>query len=81
MDKQKQGQIIKALEEKNVTQPCPRCRNLEFEVLGETKIELHTGPTIIGLPGNRLYLPVFLISCKRCGYIAQHAAAMLGLTG
>jgi predicted nucleic-acid-binding Zn-ribbon protein len=81
MDKQRQEQVIKALESKNVSQPCPRCRNLEFEVLGETKIELYTQPIIPGVPGGRSRVPVLLISCKNCGYIAQHAAGVLGLAG
>ena len=40
MDKNRQEQAIIALKEKNATQPCPRCRNLEFEVIGEAMVEI-----------------------------------------
>ena len=79
MDKNRQEQVIIALKEKGATQPCPRCNNLEFEILRETKIELSTQPAVFGLPAPRLTVPVLLISCKRCGYIAQHSQGILGL--
>ena len=79
MDKNRQEQVIIALKEKGATQPCPRCNNLEFEILGETKIDLYTQSFIPGLPAGRSRVPVLLISCKRCGYIAQHSQGILGL--
>jgi predicted nucleic-acid-binding Zn-ribbon protein len=76
MDKHRQHEIIEALNSKEATQPCPRCRNLEFEIVGETRIQLaDTENTLLGFAE----LPVILIACKRCGYIAQHSKGVLGL--
>ena len=78
MDKARQEQIIIALKEKGATQPCPRCRNPEFEAVGETWIPLVLDQ--VNIFGNRsAQLPVILISCKRCGYIAPHSKGVLGL--
>jgi predicted nucleic-acid-binding Zn-ribbon protein len=79
MEKNRQEEVISALKEKGATQPCPRCNNLEFEILGETKIELYTPPLVPPFPVVRSQVPVVLISCKRCGYIAHHSKGVLGL--
>ena len=83
MDKARQEQAIIALKEKGATQPCPRCRNLEFEVIGEGMVEISQdkhGGWFVGDPKFKLpAVPVILISCKNCGYIAHHASGVLGL--
>jgi hypothetical protein len=82
MDKKRQEQISNALKDKGVFQPCPRCRNLEFEVIGETMLEISQAPVKWTVGAHKLQLPavpVILISCKNCGFIAQHAAGLLGL--
>jgi hypothetical protein len=43
MDKARQEEIIKALQEKHASGSCPRCSNLEFEVIGESMITLTPG--------------------------------------
>ncbi|MGH8070222.1 MAG: hypothetical protein ACRERE_34270 [Candidatus Entotheonellia bacterium] len=83
MDKNRQEQIIIALKEKHATQPCPRCNNLEFEVIGEGMIEINPdeGSWIVGgIRRTQPGVPVILVSCSNCGYIAYHAKALLGLT-
>jgi predicted nucleic-acid-binding Zn-ribbon protein len=77
MDQNRQEQIIIALKEKGANQPCPRCRNLEFEVIGETRVSLTDRP---GVFRGYAELPLILISCKQCGYIAPHATGVLGLS-
>jgi hypothetical protein len=79
MDKQRQEEIIKALQSKNVFQPCPRCRNLEFEVTGESLIPLHE-PQSSSWWATAPEIPVVLVSCSNCGYIVQHATGVLGLS-
>jgi len=81
MDRNRQEEIIKALHEKQASGPCPRCSNLQFEVIGETTITLNPKPSRIpGFPVARPpKLPVVLVSCTNCGYIAQHASGLLGL--
>jgi uncharacterized Zn finger protein len=82
MDKQRQEEIIKALQEKGASGSCPRCSNYQFEVIGETTIMLNPKPPLfVGLPASRPpTIPVILVSCTNCGYIAQHAARPLNLT-
>jgi predicted nucleic-acid-binding Zn-ribbon protein len=82
MDKNRQELVISALKEKGALLPCPRCRNLEFEVIGEGMVEIshdeskwHVGAYHVMLPA----VPVILVSCNNCGYIAYHARAVLGL--
>jgi hypothetical protein len=81
MEKQRQEEIIKALQEKHASGLCPRCSNLQFEVIGESTIALNPERGILGLPrpaGSAI--PVILVSCTNCGYIAQHATDILGLS-
>jgi len=82
MDKARQEQVIDALKGKGATQPCPRCRNPEFEVIGESMIPIYPegGEFMIGrLRRSRDGAPTVLVSCTNCGYIAQHATGLLGL--
>ena len=78
MDKQKQEEIFKALQTKNLFQPCPRCRNLAFEVIGESLIPLHE-PQGSSWWATAPEIPGVLVSCSNCGYIAQHATSVLGV--
>ena len=81
MDDDRQIRIIAALQAKGATQFCPRCRHKEFEVIGESTIALNQEPTVIpGIPGPvPPGIPVILVSCTNCGYIAQHATRLLDL--
>jgi hypothetical protein len=78
MDKARQEEIIKALESKNAVQPCLRCRNKQFEVIGEAAIPLaaEKGSQWFG-PAPAV--PVILVLCNNCGFIAHHATGLLGL--
>jgi hypothetical protein len=77
MDKARQEEIIKALQEKHATGSCPRCSNLQFDIVGETVLPMTMEPWVIG--GVQTGLPLVLVACSNCGYIAQHATAILGL--
>lgn len=80
MDKNRQEQVIIALKEKGALQPCPRCTHLEFEIIGESTITLNRERGIPGLPGPiPPAIPVILVSCTNCGYIANHATRLLDL--
>jgi uncharacterized Zn finger protein len=82
MEKQRQEEIIKALQGKGAVGSCPRCSNLQFEVIGEGMITIVPERTIAwGFPSSTRSsaVPVILVSCTNCGYIAQHAAGLLGL--
>jgi ribosomal protein S27AE len=72
-------QIIAALTGKFARQPCPRCANLKFELIGEAAIQFQESPGfyVIGGPA----IPVAVTACTRCGFISQHALGPLGLAG
>ena len=77
MDEARQEEIIKALESKKATQSCPRCSTLQFEVIGETTIPLTmSGDSMVW---SAAQIPVVLVSCTNCGFIAQHASGPLGI--
>jgi hypothetical protein len=78
MDRNRQEQVIIALKEKGATQPCPRCRNLEFEDIGEALLPLFE-PRGSPLWATAPEIPVMLISCTNYGYIAHHARRLLDL--
>jgi hypothetical protein len=78
MDKKRQEEIIKALEAKGASRSCPRCSNLQFEVIGEALLPLYE-PRGSPLWATAPEIPVVLVSCTNCGYIAQHAARLLDL--
>ena len=79
MDKNRQEEIIKALQEKGASGSCPRCSNLQFEVIGEMDIEVNRPIPWRTFGPIHSKLPVILVSCTNCGYIAQHAARILDL--
>jgi hypothetical protein len=75
MEKQRQEEIIKLLTEKGAIQPCPRCLNPQFELLGESSVPLQ--PDVTPPWAGTLQVPVILVACKRCGFITQHAQKVL----
>jgi uncharacterized Zn finger protein len=79
MDKQRPEEIFKALQTKNLFQPCPQCRNLGFEVIGESLISLQE-PQGSSWWATAPEIPGMLVSCSNCGHIAQHATGVLGLS-
>src|SRR5262249_42884459 len=67
MDKNEQEQVINILTEKGATQPCPRCQNLAFDVVGDAVLPMTKQPWILG--GLQAGLPLILVACTNCGYI------------
>lgn len=79
MDKERQEEIIRVLKLKGADQPCPRCGNQKFELIGETGIQLSENPNPLMFPIGGLFVPLILIACVNCGYLTQHAQGPLGL--
>ena len=77
METQRQGEWIKLLTEKGAIQPCPRCTNPQFELIGEAFLEMIIEKPSGFSPSNILPIPVIVVACKRCGYITQHAQRVL----
>lgn len=77
MDEERNKQIAAALTKKGVNLPCPRCGNDSFSVAGESRITIQEDPNTFQIGGKSI--PVVLIACSRCGYVAQHAQIPLGL--
>lgn len=70
--------IIKALEERGATRPCPRCGNKDFELSGGYFIQiLQTELDTYKLGGPSI--PSVVVVCTKCGYISQHALGILEL--
>jgi len=79
MNKERQEELIKLLTEKGAIQPCPRCTNPQFELLGESSVQLHDELSSKGAFGP-IVIPAILVACKNCGYITQHAERILDPT-
>jgi predicted nucleic-acid-binding Zn-ribbon protein len=81
MDRIKLSGIITALNSKSVTQPCPRCASKNFSIVGESEIIVTQPPSggLLGLANlpSKTTMPIIIISCDNCGFIAQHAQAAL----
>jgi hypothetical protein len=77
MDDERVEQISRALKEKGVNQPCPRCTNQSFSIAGESKILIQEDPSAFQIGGKSI--PTILVACSKCGYITQHAQIPLGL--
>ena len=79
MDEEKRKQIAKALTDRGVTMPCPRCGNNSFSVVdGYFNHSLQSeisGGLSIGGPS----IPAAVTACNQCGFMAQHALGVLGL--
>ncbi len=76
MNLQHKEAIIKALEEKNVSLPCPRCNSSNFQVIGQTTLSMSENPRVVSLGGA--VTPAALITCSQCGFITLHALGALG---
>lgn len=85
MDRNRLNEVIAALNKKQVNQPCPRCSSNNFSVVGESEIAVITRTDslprhALGLGGPvKTTIPVIIVTCDNCGYVAQHAKATLGL--
>ena len=77
----REAEIKSILSEKGVTQPCPRCQNREFEIFAEAESPLVANRLDRLSPSFSTPLSVILLACKNCGYLAQHARALLGIIG
>ena len=70
--------IVKALEERGVNKPCPRCGNSTFSLVGgyfNHFIQTQLGGVSIGGPS----IPTAVVVCSKCGWLAEHALGVLNL--
>lgn len=78
MKSEERENIKKALEERGVKAPCPRCGNEKFfltEGYFVQSLQDEAKGIVIGGPG----LPSVVVVCTHCGFISQHALGVLGL--
>lgn len=77
MDEIYREQIIEKIKGKGATNPCPRCNNSKFTVLGISYLQLIEKPGEIKLGGPNI--PVVLVACENCGFVSEHALGAFGL--
>jgi len=77
MDEKRREEISQALSAKGVDRPCPRCGNLQFDVVSEFSIILEEGRSEYSMGGRSI--PTVIVACDKCGYVVQHALRALGL--
>jgi hypothetical protein len=70
--------IIKTIEERGATFPCPRCGNNKLKLLdGYFNGSLQTDLT--GFAPGGPAIPSAVMVCVQCGYVMQHSLEILGL--
>jgi hypothetical protein len=74
MDKSRRQRIISALTEKGADTACPRCGGTNLDIVAETSL-----PIVIDSPIGASQIPIVIVACHTCGYLAQHALARLEL--
>lgn len=78
MDPKKRAEIIKALDERGVRLPCPRCGNHSFTIIdGFFNETIQATTNSINIGGRTI--PSVITVCNKCGYLSQHAIGVLGL--
>ncbi len=77
MKPEEANKLAKALEAKGATQPCARCGNRRFDIVGYTQIYCSEDPNTLNIGGPSV--PVVLAGCSNCGNITQYAIKVLGL--
>jgi hypothetical protein len=79
MNSDEKQKIIKILEDKGATNPCPRCGENNFAIIdgyfNQTLQEEIVGDIVLGGPA----IPSIVTACTNCGFISQHALGALGL--
>jgi hypothetical protein len=75
---EQKARIASALESRGATLPCPRCGTREFTLLdGYFNHPLQTELNVFNIGGPSV--PIAVVACVRCGFLAQHALGALGL--
>jgi hypothetical protein len=75
---EEQKRIVAALEACGAKAPCPRCGNPSFSLLdGYFSHSLQGNLSGISFGGPAI--PVAVVACQRCGFLAEHALGALGL--
>ena len=72
------AKIAKALLDHGAGLPCPRCANNSWNIVDgyiNHPISDIVGQLILGGP----VLPTIVVVCTKCGFLAEHAAGVLGL--
>jgi len=78
LSKEDRNQIVKALEARGATRPCPRCGHNSFELVAgyfNHFIQTSLGGVNIGGPS----VPTAVIVCTNCGWLSEHALGVLNL--
>ena len=77
MDENRKQEIAKALNQKGVNRPCPRCGNNRFALVDESYISIQSNLAVMNIGGP--VIPTVIVACEQCGYITEHAQAVLGV--
>lgn len=76
-------EVLKALEDRGVRLPCPRCGHNHFTLLEgffnqpvSGDLTGATGPMALSSSPT---VPSVVTACSKCGFLSQHALGVLGL--
>lgn len=78
MDEARKQKAAAALQAKGALRACARCGRQDFEIVGETAVNLQAkseGNYEIGGPAAR----AILVACRHCGDMSHHHVGVLNL--
>lgn len=70
------NEIARALSDRGADMPCPRCGNTRF-VLVNGFLADSVQTTLLGVVIGGEHVRSVAVVCDRCGYLSQHALAVL----
>jgi len=69
-------QIADALYKKSI-EPCPRCKSLNFDIIGQTMLAINDDIKVLKIGGPSI--PCAIVTCSNCGFITLHSIGILNL--
>lgn len=83
MTREQSAEVIRALANRGVTRPCPRCGNAHFTLLegffNQPVSGDLTAPSGVLAYAQGPTVPSVVTACTNCGFVSQHALGVLGL--
>lgn len=79
LSEEQKRRVTHALDAAGSTLPCPRCGHQSFSLVDGYVIEFVQSQLRNMVVGGSNRLPSVVVTCDRCGFLAQHALESLNI--